>query len=177
MYLEPDSQQIRHVYWIPAETKRDSLGAVRRNRLKRLEDEPQKPDFHYDIGLIYFIKISWKKQSSTFVFRLNLPPNAVIVWLNLGRLLKNKGQDTAARQALLIRYWAWSWSSVSLSTFSHYWGGKWQLWSRSYLFVESQIYPTIISGQAQFTITSKISVRSSFCQFPLGGDIPSPKTG
>lgn len=42
-----------------------------------------------------------EKAEQHFCIALESAPNAVIVWLNLGRLLKNKGQDTAARQALL----------------------------------------------------------------------------
>ncbi|MDP6097852.1 MAG: SAM-dependent methyltransferase, partial [Gammaproteobacteria bacterium] len=39
VHLEPDSQQIRHDIESLLQQKKDSLEAVRRNRLKRLEDE------------------------------------------------------------------------------------------------------------------------------------------
>ena len=100
-HLEPDSQQIRHDIESLLQQKKDSLEAIRRNRLKRLEDEPQNPDCHYDLGLIYFNQDQSEKAEQHFRIALESAPNAVIIWLNLGRLLKNKGQDTAARQALL----------------------------------------------------------------------------
>ena len=98
--IEPNSEQIRHDLANVLQQKKDALERVLTDRLGRIELEPQNPEYHHDLGLIYFNQDNLTEGEKHFRLALELNSNLSIVWLSLGKLLKKAKKITAARQAL-----------------------------------------------------------------------------
>lgn len=100
LYLEPNSEQIRYDLENVLQQKKNALEEVLTDRLERIELEPRNPEYHHDLGLIYFNQDNLTEAEKHFRLALESNSNLSIVWLSLGKLLKKTKERTAARQAL-----------------------------------------------------------------------------
>jgi tetratricopeptide (TPR) repeat protein len=99
VYLQPDSEQARFDLESVLEQKEKSLNAVLEPYLEKARTQPENPEVHYTLGVVYLSRGEPLQATKHFRAALESAPTSAVLWLKLGEALQRSKQLEEARTA------------------------------------------------------------------------------